>query len=296
MRSWLLVPAEDEEKVEEAAASGADVVVLDLDNARSESARTDGRERAADWMRNHREQVLQGQNFARWVRISPIESEHWREDLRAALAGAAEGIFLPAVPGPAYVQQLASEVYEVEQRAGIAHGATQIIPLVASRPQGVLTLGQFAENVQPRLGGFSWESSALAEALSARRQYDATGQWFGGMAHARAQILLLAKACGLLALESAQSASTDAATFEKLAEAARADGFSGMFASTSKQVKAINAAFTPTQSELTRAQNVIAQFTSNPNAEHVRMGNRVLNRGDLQRARQMLETVQMGVG
>lgn len=296
MRSWLLVPAEDEEQLEEAANSGADVVVLDLDRARSETARADGRERAADWMRNHREQVLQGQNFSRWVRISPIESEHWREDLHAALAGAAEGIFLPAVPGPAYVQQLASEVYEVEQRYGLAHGATQIIPLVASRPQGVLSLGQFAENVQPRLGGFSWESAVLADAISARREHNNAGEWFGALAHARAQILLLAKACGLLALESAQPATMSEDTFTNLAMSARADGFNGMFASTPAQVKAINAAFTPTEGELTRAQNVIAQFTSNPHAEHVRMGNRVLNRSDLHRARQMLETVNMGVG
>lgn len=296
MRSWLLVPAEDEEKLEEAASSGADVVVLDLDHARSESARAEGRERAADWMRNHREQVLQGQNFARWVRISPIESEHWREDLRAALAGAAEGIFLPAVPGPAYVQQLASEVYEVEQRCGIAHGATQIIPLVAARPQGVLALGQFSEGVPPRLSGFSWESEVLAEALSARRQHNSAGEWFGALALARAQILLLAKASGLLALESAQPASLSLDAFTNLAANARADGFNGMFAHDAAQVQAINAAFTPTESELTRAQHVIAQFTSNPNADHVRMGNRVLNRADLHRARQMLETVQMGVG
>ncbi|WP_394730790.1 HpcH/HpaI aldolase/citrate lyase family protein [Altererythrobacter sp. GH1-8] len=296
MRSWLLVPAENEEQLEEASSSGADVVVLDLDQARSESARADGRERAADWMRNHREQVLQGQSFARWVRISPIESEHWREDLRAALAGAAEGIFLPAVPGPAYVQQLASEVYEVEQRCGIAHGATQIIPLIASRPQSVLSLSQFAENIQPRLGGFSWESAVLADAISARREHNSTGEWFGALAHTRAQIILLAKACGLLALESAQPATMPEDAFANLASAARADGFNGMFANSPAQVKAINAAFTPTESELARAQNVIAQFTSNPNAEHVRMGNRVLNRADLLRARQMLEAVNMGVG
>lgn len=296
MRSWLLVPAEDEEKLEDASGSGADVVVLDLDHARSESARAEGRERAADWMRNHREQVLQGQSFARWVRISPIESEHWREDLRAALAGAAEGIFLPAVPGPAYVQQLASEVYEVEQRSGIAHGATQIIPLVASRPQGVLSLSQFSENVQPRLGGFSWESAILADAISARREYNSNGEWFGAMAHARSQIILLAKACGLLALESAQPTDLAPESFTNLASAARADGFNGMFANSAEQVKAINAAFTPTESELTRAQSMVAQFTSNPNADHVRMGNRVLNRADLHRARQMLESVNMGVG
>ena len=296
MRSWLLVPAEDEEQLEDAASSGADVVVLDLDHARSESARIEGRERAADWMRNHREQVLHGQNFARWVRISPIESEHWREDLRAALAGAAEGVFLPAVPGPAYVQQLASEVYEVEQRSGIAHGATQIIPLVAARPQGVLSLGQFAENIQPRLGGFSWESAVLAEAISARREYSGSGEWFGALAHARAQIVLLAKACGLLALESAQPTETSADTFTNLALSARADGFNGMFARNAAQVKAINAAFTPTESELTRAQSVVAQFTSSPNSDHVRLGNRVLNRSDLHRARQVLESMNMGVG
>lgn len=296
MRSWLLVPAEDEEKVEQAAGAGADVVVLDLDHARSESARAEGRERARDWMQSHRQQVLEGRNFARWVRISPIESPHWREDLHSALEGAAEGVFLPAVPGPAYVQQLASEVYEVEQRAGIAHGATQIVPLVASIPQSVLTLNEFANNTHARLAGFGWESAVLAEAVSARRQFNETGDWCGALALARAQIVLLAKACGLLALESGQPQTLAPDMFERLAKAARADGFNGMFAHSAEQVKAINSAFAPTDGELSRAQGVIAQFTSNPHAEHVRMGNRVLGRGDLMRARQMLESVNMGVG
>src|SRR3546814_1962922 len=98
------------------------------------SQREEARERARDWLARHRLQVVEGRQFTRWVRISPLGSRHWRDDLFTVMPGAPQGIFLPEVPSPAHVQQLGAEFYEIEQRAGIHHDATPIMHMVAGNP------------------------------------------------------------------------------------------------------------------------------------------------------------------
>src|SRR3546814_10297754 len=81
MRSWLVVSANEAEKLEQAAGSGADAVVVDLDLEMGTSHREEARERVRDWLARPRLQVVEGRQFTRWVRISPLGSRPWRADL-----------------------------------------------------------------------------------------------------------------------------------------------------------------------------------------------------------------------
>lgn len=294
MRSWLIVAADDESALTEAASAGADAVVLDLDSALGETSRVSARGRARDWVRYHRQQVLEGRQFTRWVRISPLESPHWRADLAAALEGGPDGIILPGATDPARVQQLAAEFYEAEQRAGMAHGATRILPLVSNTPASVLGVTRFADDTHPRLAGLGWDAGRLGDALDTRRTFDESGSWSGAFALARANLVLAAKARDLMAIETSVEETSDMDRFAGIAEAARADGFSGMFALTAKQVAAINRAFQPTEGEISGARHVIAQFEINPEAEHVAMGGRMIDRAYLARARRLVEQADRG--
>lgn len=296
MRSWLIIAADDADALDQSVVSGADAVVIDLDREMGASQRQDARERARDWLASHRLQVVEGRHFARWVRISPLGSRHWRDDLFAVMPGAPQGIFLPEVPGPAHIQQLGAEFYEIEQRAGIAYGATQIVPMVASSPGGALDIGAFAGEPHPRLAGLAWDAAQLGERIDARRQRNERDEWCGAFAFARAQIVLCAKAHGLKAIESGQAPDIDPARLERIAEIARADGFSGMFATHPAQVPAINRAFTPDDGEIAQARRIEMQFTANANSELVTLGNRVLEAVDLHRARQVLEAAPRGRG
>ncbi|MBA4163511.1 MAG: CoA ester lyase [Erythrobacter sp.] len=296
MRSWLVVAADDADALEQSAVSGADAVVIDLDHEMGASQREDARERAREWLGSHRLQVVEGRHFTRWVRISPLGSRHWRDDLFAVMPGAPQGIFLPEVPGPAHIQQLGAEFYEIEQRAGIAYGATQIVPMVASSPGGVLDISAFAGEPHPRLAGLAWDAAQLGERIDARRQRNERDEWCGAFAFARAQIILCAKAHGLKAVESGQPADTDPVRLERIAEIARADGFSGMFALHPEQISVINRAFTANEGEIAQARRIEMQFTANAHAELVTLGNRVLEPVDLHRARQVIEAAPKGRG
>jgi citrate lyase subunit beta/citryl-CoA lyase len=289
MRSLLVVPANGAEEMELAAGSGADAVVLDLDLEMGLNRRDEAREATVEWLNSHRKQVLEGRHFARWVRISPLSSSHWRDDLLTAMVGAPDGIFLPAVPNPAQVQQLGAEFYEIEQAAGIPHGATQIIPMVADNPISALHIGEFAKEPHPRLAGLAWNAARLGGKIDARRERNRRGDWCGAFAFVRAQMVLAAKAHGLKAIESGQPKGIDPARLEHIASGARADGFTGMFAHDHEQVPLINRAFTTNEREVAIARNVEARFADQSYRDPVEFGGDKLDPAELDRARQLLE-------
>jgi citrate lyase subunit beta/citryl-CoA lyase len=289
MRSLLVVPANGAEEMELAAGSGADAVVLDLDLEMGLNRRDEARQAVFDWLDNHRKQVVEGRHFARWVRISSLSSPHWRDDLLTVMAGAPDGLFLPAVPSPAHVQQLGAEFYEIEQAAGIPYGATQIIPMVAGNPISALEIGRFAMEPHPRLGGLAWDAARLGSKIDTRRERNRRGDWCGAFAFVRAQIVLTAKAHGLKAIESGQPKGYDLARLEHIAAGARADGFTGMFAFDAEQVPVINRAFTTNEREIAIARNVEARFADQSYRDPVEFGGDSLDPAELDRARQLLE-------
>jgi len=289
MRSLLFVPANGAEELEHASVSGADAIVLDLDLEMGLGRRDDAREAACDWLNNHRKQVVEGRHYSRWVRISPLSSPHWRDDLLSVMAGAPDGIFLPSVSSPAEVQQLGAEFYEIEQIARIPHGATQIIPMVASDPLSALEVGEFAKEPHPRLAGLAWNAAELDGKIDSRRERNEGGDWCGAFAQVRAQIILAAKANGLKAIESGQPAGFDLNLLEKVAEGARAHGFTGMFAFDPEHVSAINDAFTSNEQEVAIARSIEARFTDQSYRDPVEFGGDKLDPAELDRARQLLE-------
>lgn len=288
MKSWLFVKADDEAMLTAAATSGAHVIVVDCGMAASPQAKDAARVRARDWMASHRQQVLAQHKFARWVRISPIHDPEWREDLEVAMQGGPEGLVLPECASPAQLQQLAAEIYEVEQRNGIAHGATKIIPQVGTRGIDALSIKTFADESHPRLGGLAWDSRALARSLGARRTRDAHGAFTDAMRHVRASVLLTANARGVIAIDSAHAVTKDLAGAEAAAKCARADGFSGMAARHPSHIPAINKAFRPTPDELADAQAIVAAFASNPSQEALPHKGQRIGQSELSRARRML--------
>src|SRR5690606_5328856 len=103
-RSWLYVPGTRPELASKAANSGADAIVVDLEDAVPEKSKVDAREAAAR---------LAQQRFPvpLYVRINPLD-DGGRDDLRA-LAGAGSafaGVRLPKSADPAEVAELASDL------------------------------------------------------------------------------------------------------------------------------------------------------------------------------------------
>ncbi len=290
LRSWLFVPADSEKKLGLALGTGADAVILDLADLAGADAREAARAKAQDWLKAHRQQVTQQRKIALWVRINPLDSRLWRDDLAAVLPGAPDGIMLPKASGPEAVQQLAAELYELEQRSQVPAGKTRIMPLVGGTAVAAVGIPAYAEASLPRLGGLAWGALDLANAIRATRSREGKG-WSAAFAFVRAQTLLTAHARAIEAIDTFSPEFTDLKALKATAEASRADGFTGMLAIHPAQVPIINQAFTITEAEQTEARAIVRAVESSPGAGASQLDRRLIDRSTLEQARRILGQV-----
>ncbi|QZD92059.1 CoA ester lyase [Qipengyuania xiapuensis] len=288
MGSWLLVPADKEKALAQAASAGADVVVLDLARASSEDRKQHTRLAARDFLMSHREQVVAARKFSRWVRIGPIVGMEWRQDLDAAIEGGPEGFVLAECVGPEQVKELAAALYELEGRLGIPNGSTKIIPEVGGSPTSALQLRSFAEELHPRVSGLAWDPALLARSMGARRMRGPGGLWTDALAHVRALVLLTAHARNLEVIEAPFRNLREPEGMTRAAAAAAADGFTGMLAIDPSQVDDINKAFEPSQEQIAEARELVGVFALNPNAHSIAFRGRYVGQAELSKARALL--------
>ncbi|MDE2435837.1 MAG: CoA ester lyase [Sphingomonadales bacterium] len=288
MRSWLFVPGDSEKKLGKALATGADVLILDLEDSVAPDNKQAARDTARAWLSAHRQTVTDGKRVGRWVRINAIDTHLWRDDLLAVLPGAPDGIMLPKSSGPDAVQQLAAELYELEGRNGVVAGSTRILPLVSETAVAALTIPAYANASLPRLAGLTWGAEDLSAAIGATRKRDKAGVWTDTFRFVRAQTLLTAHARGVPAIDTLHADFSDAKGLKAAAEAARADGFAGMLAIHPAQVPVINQAFTPSEAEITEARAIVAAFAAQPGAGTLQIEGRMIDRPHLVLAKRVL--------
>src|SRR5688572_17693843 len=274
MRSWLFVPGDSDAKLEKVAGYGADVVIVDLEDAVAPPAKPHARIMARGWLER---QGRKAGGPARWVRINPLDTQLWREDLAAVMPGKPDGVMVPKAAGPEQLQALAAEPQAMEQRNGIAPGSTRILPLVSETPLAALGIASYATAQQPRLAGLTWGAEDLSAAIGANRKRDARGYWVDTFRYVRAQVLLAAHARGVVAIDTLHAEFRDLDGLARIAGDSYAEGFSGMLAIHPDQVPVINAAFTPGEEEIARARAIVNAFSANPGAGALQLEGQMLD-------------------
>ncbi|MEO0030624.1 MAG: hypothetical protein RIS94_382 [Pseudomonadota bacterium] len=286
-RSWLFIPADSERKLMKAPETGAHAVIVDLEDSVALAQKPAARTMARDWLQVHKRQITMRKQ-ARWVRVNAVDTGLWRDDLAAVMAGAPDGIMLPKADGPEQVRLVAAEIYELEQRHGIANGQTRILPLVSETARSAMSIASYIDASMPRLAGLAWGAEDLSAAIGATRKRDAAGQWTDTFRYVRVQTLLAAKAREVWAIDTLHADFRDEEGLRAAANAARGDGFSGMLAIHPAQVPIINAAFAPTEAELAEAEAIVALFAANPGAGTLQLDGRMIDRPHLKQAQALL--------
>ena len=90
MRSLLFVPADSERKLARAPHSGADALILDLEDSVVPANRTLARRQARDFLVS-----TTAGGLRRYIRINPLSSGAALDDLAAVVPGNPDGILLP---------------------------------------------------------------------------------------------------------------------------------------------------------------------------------------------------------
>ncbi|MEE9432948.1 MAG: CoA ester lyase [Sphingorhabdus sp.] len=255
LRSLLFVPADRPDRFAKAAASGADAIIIDLEDSVALASKSAARDAAAEWLSGEREGVRS------FVRVNPEGSGETQADLDAVLPHYPNALLLPKAEGAASVRWLRSLM-----TPAIADGEEPpILPIATETPAAIFELGSLRE-VSSALLGVSWGAEDLPAAIGAATSRQEDGSYTSPYELVRSLSLFAAHAAGVAAIDTVFPAIKDEVGLSAYAGRAARDGFTGMLAIHPGQVATINAAFTPTDAQITAAQAIADAFAANPGA------------------------------
>lgn len=285
-RSFLFVPADSERKMAKGADSGADALILDLEDSVAPSRTHIARDMALAYLRANADRSRQ----QLWVRINPLDTDAALLDLAVA-AGAPDGIVLPKVRSAADVVRLSNFLDALEVRDGIARGTIRIMPVATETPQALFTLNSY-EGCSPRLAALTWGAEDIAAALGASTNRRPDGEYDTVYQLACSLCLAGAHAAGVQPIDTIWADFKDDAGLARDAQRARQRGFTGKIAIHPAQVAGINAAFTPSEEELAYSRRVVGIFASNPGLGTVGLDGKMLDMPHLKQAQRVLALAQ----
>jgi citrate lyase subunit beta/citryl-CoA lyase len=289
MRSLLFVPATGGPKLDKAFASGADGVILDLEDSIAPERKDEARKSALDFLKSKtsakdRPRLL--------VRINGLDTGMIDADLDAVVPGAPDGVLFPKAEGGATVAHLDAKLTAREAIAGIPEGSVKILAQSVETAAGVFTAGTYRD-CSARLIGMTWGPEDLSAELGAEANRDADGTLTEPYRLARTLCLYGAAAARVPAFETIHVDFRNTEVLRADTEIARRDGFAGRLAIHPAQVPVINAVFTPTQEQIDKAKAVVAAFAAQPGAGTVGIDGKMFDRPHLVRAQALLERVKV---
>jgi len=286
MRSLLFVPADDEKKLGKGPGTGADALILDLEDSVSEPRKAPARVLAAQFIAATRPKPGRPRLY---VRINALDTPHWQDDLAGIMGSAPDGVLLPKARSGEDVHKLSIALHHAEEHAGSAMGHTRIFALVTEVPISLLKLDSYV-GASTRLEGLSWGAEDLGAVVGAKANRGMDGRWTPPYQLARNLCLFTAVAAGAQPIDTVFVNFRDEAGLRAEASEAARDGFTAKMAIHPNQVAIINEVFTPSPEETALAEEIVQAFAANPEAgvlairghmvdkAHVRGAERVLAR------------------
>lgn len=229
-RTLLFVPGDRPDRFDRACASGADVVVLDLEDAVAAAAKESARSHVAGWLRAGGRAL---------VRVNARGTPWFGEDVRAVRGAGATVLMVPKVEGPA-------DLHALDEAAG---GPVAAVALVETA-RGVLEAAAIC--AVPTVCRVALGHVDLAADLGIDPADDEA------LLGARSMLVLASRAAGLPApIDGVTVAVADPDALARDTRRARRLGFTGRLCIHPRQVGPVAAGLAPTEAEVAWARRVL---------------------------------------
>jgi citrate lyase subunit beta/citryl-CoA lyase len=283
MRSLLFVPGDSEKKQQKGLDSGADALILDLEDSVALDLKPRAREITLAFLQAARALPRRPRLL---VRVNALSTGLTAADLDAVMPGAPDAIMLPKAEGGMDVGHLAAQIAVREAEADLPDGATRIVPIATETGKGIFGLGSYA-GASHRLSALTWGAEDLSADLGAETNRLSDGSYTDPYRLARALTLFAAAAAQVDAIDTVFTNFRDEVGFRAECLAARRDGFTGKMAIHPAQVAPANEVFAPAPDELAKAEAIIALFAANPGVGVIGLDGEMLDRPHLIRAQRL---------
>ena len=239
-RSWLFTPATRPDRFAKAAAAGADVAILDLEDAVAPKDKAEARTTALDYLAGN---PADGALHA--LRINGLDTRSGISDLDALLGSSAAPNFvvLPKTETAGHLQIL-------DRLLTAAGKDTRLIGLIESA-HGLAAVEAIA-TATPRLTGLMLGAADMAADLGAATAWEP-------LAFARGRLIAACALAGLTPINSPFFDLHDEAGLKQEVAASVALGFAAKAAIHPAQIGAINAALTPSAEAVEKARAILAE-------------------------------------
>ena len=247
LRSLLFAPGNHPRKVEKVFQVGADVVILDLEDAVAIAEKPATRAIIVDALKKkHR-----GLGY---VRINSLDTEFAWGDFAEVVGAWVDGIILPKVETADQLQTADWVLAQLEREKGMEIGSIDLLPIIETgrgvhNIEAITMTGTRVKRVSFGAGDFSRDMNLV---------------WTGPeqeLAYARSRIVLASRAAGIEApIDSVFIDLKDREHLELSTQKALEFGFQGKLCIHPDQVGLVNDVFTPDAAEVSRAERIIVAF------------------------------------
>lgn len=248
VRSMLFTPGHRLDLVEKASKSGADAVIVDLEDAVS----VDNKALARENLRK-----LPTSSVPYFVRTNSVETGFMWDDVVAAAQAEIAGIVLPKAESPEVINQIDGALTALEISSNKEQGTISLIPLIESALGVRLTyeIALTSERIQCVMFGGGEQGDLVAD-LGVEWTTEGTG-----LMHARSQVMLSSRAAGVpYPMEAVFMDFRNHEALRTESELARRLGYVGKVAIHPAQIPIINEVFTPSPEIVEYQKKVLAAF------------------------------------
>lgn len=282
VRSVLFAPGDRPDLIGKAAASGADAIIVDLEDAVADDRKPAARAHLHDMQMPDGVEVL--------VRVNAADTGLMFDDLVVAVRAGVSGIVVPKAETAVSMTQIDGAITVLETDRGLEPGAIDVVPLIESAlgVRNAYDVMTAADRVRSVLFG-SGEQGDLVADLGCEWTPEGTG-----LLYARSQVLLAARAAGIA--EPLDAVFMDFRNDDALrteCELARRIGYVGKCAIHPRQVAVINDVFTPSDDEIARQRRVLDAFeeAESQGLASISVDGRMVDYAVAKRARRILARV-----
>jgi citrate lyase subunit beta/citryl-CoA lyase len=249
IRSFLFTPANHPRKVEKVFASGADAIILDLEDACAASEKAASRAVAVAALSAPR-------SCLGYVRVNATDTEWCFRDLDEVVGPWLDGIVAPKIERPEEIVLIDWMIAQFERERGLPVGAIDLMPIIETGAglhalDAIIAAGTRMRRVSFGAGDFTRDMGMKWSADEAE------------LAYARGRLILASRVGGLEApIDTVHIDLADEDSFDQSVVTGVKFGFQGKLLIHPKQVARTNQSFMPSAKEIARAEKIVAAFNA----------------------------------
>jgi len=247
-RTMMFMNAQKPGLIKDAYIYGSDSIILDLEDAVAENQKDSARFSLYNALKS----VDYGDTEV-IVRINGLDTPHWQEDIRCVVAAGADGIRIAKCESAQDVLTVEEHVLAAEREFGVEEGRTLLMAALES-PKGILNAYEIV-SASPRMFGCAISGGDFRKSMHVQIEE-------GGieMLTARGQMLLAARAAGVMCFDTMFPNIDDMETFKAEVIQNHKMGFDGKSIVSPKQIQFVHDTFAPTQKEIAYAEKLVRSF------------------------------------